>query len=136
MDNMRRLSNNDYRALAEFRFELRKFLNFTKERARKLGLQPAQHQALLAIRGAPGQRLSVGELGRVMLLRPHSASELAGRLVEKGLVEREEGSDARARLLTITRQGMECLSTLSVAHLHEVRRIRPLLLQLLESFEE
>jgi len=136
MDKTRRLSNNDYRALAEFRFELRKFLNFTKERARKLGLQPSQHQALLAIRGAPGQRMSVGELGRVMLLQPHSASELAGRLVEKGLLEREEGSDARARLLTITERGMECLATLSVAHKDEVTRIRPLLLQLLENFEQ
>jgi len=136
MEKQRRLNNDDYRALAEFRFELRKFLNFTKERARGLGLAPVQHQALLAIRGAPGQRLSVGELGRVMLLQPHSASELASRLVSKGLLARTEGNDGRERLLTITPKGMECLSTLSLAHREEVRRIRPLLLQLLSSFDE
>ena len=136
MTNGSRLSNEDYRALADFRFELRKFLNFTKVRARKVGLQPVQHQALLAIRGAPGQRMTIGDLGRVMLLQPNSASELASRLEERGLLERGGSADGRERYLTITADGAECLTALSVAHRDEVRRIKPLLLQLLSNFEE
>lgn len=121
------LSDQDYRALAEFRFELRRFLDFSKQRAREAGLQPAQHQALLAIRGSPEGRLSVGELGRVMLLKAHSASELASRLEQAGLLERRGTVDGRERMLSITSKGMDCLKNLSRAHRDEVNRIGPLL---------
>lgn len=125
------LTDEDYRALADFRFELRRFLNFSKQRAREAGLQPAQHQALLAVRGAPSRALSIGELGRVMLLKPHTASELATRLEQAGLLERRGSGDGRERILTITRKGRGRLGELSRAHRNEVRRIKPLLIELL-----
>jgi hypothetical protein len=39
--------------LAEFRFELRRFLHFSECAALEAGLQPQQHQLLLQIAGAP-----------------------------------------------------------------------------------
>ncbi|HEY2034092.1 MAG TPA: hypothetical protein VGH02_10445, partial [Rhizomicrobium sp.] len=50
----RKLTPADYRALAEFRFLLRRFMAFSEEAARAAGLAPQQHQALLAIKGLEG----------------------------------------------------------------------------------
>lgn len=125
------LADEEYRALASFRFEIRRFLHFSLERAREADLNPAQHQALLAVRAAPGRRLNVGELGRILLLKPHTASELATRLTRAGLLTRVTGSDARERLLEITPKGEKCLRELSQAHREEVHRIRPTLAAIL-----
>lgn len=129
------LTDEDYSTLAEFRHQLRMFLGFSSDHARRAGLQPAQHQALLAIRGSPDRELSVGELSRTMLLKAHSASELAKRLVEAGLVERAGTHDGRQRLLRITPKGLSCLAHLSRVHRDELRRVRPLLTDLLGRLE-
>jgi hypothetical protein len=41
------------RTLADFRFELRRFLHFSECNANDAGLQPQQHQLLLHVAGAP-----------------------------------------------------------------------------------
>lgn len=46
------LTDAEYRSLADFRFALRRFLAFSEDAARAQGLTPAQHQLLLAVRGA------------------------------------------------------------------------------------
>src|SRR5258705_13819524 len=85
------LTQGDYEALAAFRFELRRFLQFSEEAARSLGLTPQQHQALLAIRAAPGREMSIGVLAEQLFIQPHSASELADRLVGLDLLVRGAG---------------------------------------------
>ena len=50
------LSEDDYIALAAFRYELRCFQFFSEQAAREKGLAPQQHQALLSIRGTPEGR--------------------------------------------------------------------------------
>ena len=47
------LSLDEYRALAEFRYQIRSFLHFSEEQVRAHGLEPQQHQLLLAIKGLP-----------------------------------------------------------------------------------
>jgi hypothetical protein len=65
----------DYEALAAFRHALREFLDFSQAAARRAGLTPQQHQALLAIKGYPGREVvTVRELAERLLLRHHSAS--------------------------------------------------------------
>ena len=44
----------DYEALSQFRYLIRRFLEFSQDAAKAAGLTPRQHQALLAIRGYPG----------------------------------------------------------------------------------
>ena len=57
------LSDADYRRIAAFRTELRRFLRFSEDAAREVGLTAQQHQALLSIRGHAGTGPpSVGEL--------------------------------------------------------------------------
>ncbi len=126
------LRDEDYVTLAEIRHELRRFLRFSEEAAQSEGLTPQQHQALLAIRAAGGEML-VGALAERLILRPHSTSGQIDRLVERGLVQRAAGTtDRRQVSISLTAEGAQLLASLSTAHRAELRRIRPLLSQLIE----
>jgi DNA-binding MarR family transcriptional regulator len=126
------LTDHDYRTLAAIRYELRRFIHFTEAAARSAGLTPQQHQALLGIRAADKSALSIGELAEFLTVRPHSASELADRLAALGLVgRRPDATDRRVMKLHLTEAGEAALLSLSVTHRDEVRRLRPLLSELL-----
>lgn len=116
------LTDSEYRALAEFRYQLRCFLHFSEEQARASGLEPRQHQLLLAIKGLPRERkATVGELAGRLKLRPHSAVELLDRLAARGLVKRVRGeTDHREVLILLTRSGEDLLRRLTVAHRNEL----------------
>lgn len=123
--------DEDYATLAEIRHELRRFLKFSEEAAISTGVTPQQHQALLAIRAAGGEML-VGALAERLMLRPHSATGQVDRLVRQGLVRRTVGtSDRRQVSVSLTPEGAALLASLSTAHRAELRRIRPLLSQLI-----
>ena len=103
----------DYRALAQFRYELRRFLAFSEEGARKVGMTPRQHQALLGIKGFvdPGPP-TVGDIARFLLIRHHSAVELMNRMAKLGLVSRlADPDDARRVQLRLTAKTTATLST-------------------------
>lgn len=68
------VSQKDYEQLAAFRYELRRFLNFSEQAAKALGMTPQQHQSLLAIRAAPGRMLAIGDLADQLFVQPHTAS--------------------------------------------------------------
>lgn len=125
----------DYRALADFRYEIRRFLNFSEIAARSAGLEPQQHQALLAIKGLPpGRRPTVGVLAERLHLQHHSAVELAKRLEAKHLLHRRRDSgDRREVLLALTTRGEKLLRDLSLPHRAELRSAGPTLLRALES---
>ncbi len=138
MRDERRLRKADYEALAGFRQALRAFTAFSAAAARKAGLTPQQHQALLAIKGAPGrERATVGEIAASLMIRPHSAAELVDRLAQLRLVEREADPDDHRRVqVALTGQAEKVLDGLSAEHLRELGAIRPTLLVLLSRFEE
>src|SRR5690242_8297208 len=94
----------EYRALAEVRYHLRRFLSFSEERARTVGLEPQQHQLLLAIQGLPaGDVPTVKTLAERLQIQHHSAVELVNRSVERGLVTKRPGlRDRREVLLGVT----------------------------------
>lgn len=120
------LTDDDYAALAEFRFALRQFQVFSEERAAEAGLKPQQHQALLAIRAADPDEATVGYVAQRLIVKPHSASELIDRLEVQGLVRREPTqSDRRRALIRLTPQASRILSDLSSAHREEIRRLQP-----------
>jgi DNA-binding MarR family transcriptional regulator len=131
------LTKADYQALAAFRRALRQFTAFSELAARRAGLTPQQHQALLAIKGAPGaDTLVIGDLAHALLIRPHSAVELVDRLVQLGLAERREDPvDHRRVRIALTPRADSLLSELSTAHFKELRAIRPALLDLLHRFD-
>ncbi len=130
---MPRPSQAEYEALSEFRYLIRCFLEFSQDAARKAGLAPAQHQALLAIRGFPaGHAVSVGELAERLRIRHHSAVELVDRLFTAGLVTRaSDEQDHRRVLVRLTALAEDHLAALSSAHLDELSRLEPSLKKIL-----
>ncbi len=107
----------DYRELAEFRFQIRQFLHFTEEAARAHGMEPQQHQLLLAIKGLPkGARPTVTTISDRLCLRHHSTVELIDRLEKQGAVARQHSKeDRREVLLRLTPRGEERLRRLTVS---------------------
>ena len=123
------LPPSDYHALDAFRYQIRRFLHFSEEAARAEGLEPQQHQLLLAIRGSrePGGP-TVGSLAAHLLIRHHSAVGLVDRLAARGLVERTRASgDRRQVRVSLTPDGAETLRRLSKMHRAELRTTGPLL---------
>lgn len=128
------IDEEDYAALAGFRFELRRFLRFSEQAARSAGLTPQQHQALLAVRAAGDTGMLVGDLAERLLLRPHSTSELVHRLVDHDLAAREQAEDDRRQVrIVLTRHARDILASLSTSHRAELRRLRPLLRRMLDA---
>lgn len=121
------ISITDYQALAEFRYQIRRFLHFSEEAAYAAGLEPQQHQLLLALKGLPEEKnATIGELAERLQLRHHSMVELIDRLVKRGLVERQrDEEDQRRVLVSITPQGEEVLHNLSYQMLTELRSTGP-----------
>ena len=132
----RPIAKADYVALAEFRNALREFLAFSETAARAAGLTSQQHQALLAIKGfAGGDDLTVSEMADRLLLRHHSAVELADRLGRLGLVRRRADlKDQRRVLISLTAKAERILNGLSATHLEEIRRVGPYLAALFDRF--
>ncbi|MCE7798838.1 MarR family transcriptional regulator [Sphingobium sufflavum] len=130
------LTDDDYAALADFRFSLREFAAFSEKRAAECGLTPQQHQALLAIRAVPAGTAGVGYVAERLILKPHSATGLVDRLEALGLVTRRwSAHDRRQAQLELTQQAHSILETLSVTHREEILRVRPLLIDLLGKME-
>jgi DNA-binding MarR family transcriptional regulator len=118
----------DYSSLAEFRYQLRLFLRFSEEAARAAGLEPQQHQLLLAAKGAPpGEAVTVGYLSQRLQLRHHSTVELVDRLEARGLVRRRRLTEDRRRVAVgLTGKGERVLAQLSLHHIEAVRSARGL----------
>jgi DNA-binding MarR family transcriptional regulator len=128
------MSAPEYRAFAEFRHVLRRFLNFSETAARSAGIEPQQHQLLLALKGLPEDlRPTVGTLAERLQLRHNSTVELAQRSIESGLLQRRVSRhDGREVLLSITARGERLLKKLSIEHRAEMRSAAPELIRTLE----
>lgn len=132
----KKLTHADYVRLAEFRYALRCFLEFSQAAAAKEGLTPQQHQALLVIRASPGEKATVGRLAERLRLRHHSAVELAKRLELGGVISREsDPDDRRVVVLRLTDIGEGKLETLTRIHRAELRQIGPDIMELFESLD-
>lgn len=119
------LTKSDFEALARFRFGIRRYLRFSEETVRGLGLTPQHYQLLLALKGFPEREwATVRELADRLQLRHHSVVELVNRAQDQGLVERTtHPGDARAVRVVLTADGEEILGRLSALHRDELRRM-------------
>lgn len=126
------------RALAEFRYHLRDFLQFSEQVAQDNQLRPRQHQLLLQIAGIPGSRMAtISFLAARLGLRQNSVVELADRSVAEGLVRRaEDPADRRRVVLSLTDKGMRVLAKLSEGHARELDEFAPRLIRALEDVSD
>jgi DNA-binding MarR family transcriptional regulator len=129
------LSEGDARLkmLAEFRYELRKFLSFSEICATHAGLQPQQHQLLLQIAGAPpSASVTISYIAERLGLKHHTAVELSKRCEESGLVRRaQDAFDRRCVILEVTTAGRKVLESLSEDHARELHELAPRMIQAL-----
>jgi DNA-binding MarR family transcriptional regulator len=121
------LSLSDYRALAEFRYQLRRFLHFSEAAARQAGLEPQHHQLMLAVKGMPEGRVArITELAERLQLQHHSVVELVNRLAAKGLIQRARAANDRREVqVALTAHGERILGELSVYMKNELRSAGP-----------
>jgi DNA-binding MarR family transcriptional regulator len=124
---MKRLTLSDYQALAEFRYQIRRFLHFSERAVQASGLERGQYQLMLAIKGIPeGVRPRIRELATRMQIQHHSAVELVNRLEAGGFVHRERAQDdKREVLLALTPKGEKVLAELAIHHHEELQNAAP-----------
>jgi DNA-binding MarR family transcriptional regulator len=130
-----KISSSDYRALAAFRYEIRKFLAFSEQAARDAGIEPQQHQLLLAVRGLPeGSRPTIGAIAERLCVKHHTAVALVDKLEANGLVARERSTeDRREVLLRLTREGEAVLRNLSSLHRQQLQSAGPEVIRALQN---
>jgi DNA-binding MarR family transcriptional regulator len=122
------------KTLAEFRFELRRFLQFSECAALEAGLHPQQHQLLLQVAGAPeATPVTIAYAAERLGLKHNSAVELVNRSEREGLLARTaDATDRRRAILRLTRKGKQIMGRLAGNHARELHERGPRLAQSLE----
>lgn len=126
------------RTLAEFRYELRRFLQFSEQVAAQAGLLARQYQLLLQVAAAPAEAtVTIAYVAERMGLKHNSAVELVDRSEREGLVSRAEDTiDRRRTILHVTRKGSQLLNRLAGQHARELTEAAPRLIKALEHIRQ
>lgn len=124
----------DFETLAAFRYQLRKFLRFSKDLLCAENLTPDQYQALIAIRATAARgKLSIRDLAEQLQVRHHSTVGIVDQLVERGAVIREVAPEDRRKIhLSLTEKGEELVQRLGPPHRDELSRLSPEIIQTLQ----
>jgi DNA-binding MarR family transcriptional regulator len=131
---VRKLDVAHLRGLAEFRFQLRRFLHVSQEAAERVGLHNQQYQMLQCVRGMPeGILPTIANVAERMLLKHNSTVELVDRAIDQGLLRRlGDEADHRRILLRVTPQGERILAALAEFHTRELEQSGPELVRALD----
>src|SRR5918911_1351241 len=116
------LKKQDFEALSDFRYRLRRFLRFSEEAVRDEGITSLQYLLLLHIRGFPGRDWApVGELAEKLQSHHHGAVALISRCEKLGLVRRKPSrEDRRCVEIHLTAKGARRLEKLARLHRAEL----------------
>jgi DNA-binding MarR family transcriptional regulator len=118
------------KSLAEFRYQMRKFLSFSEAAAERVGIAAQQYQLMQVIAAMPEEQYaSISYLADRMILKHNSMVELVDRAERAGLVKREHDErDLRRSLVKMTPEGEAVLQKLVKEHLEDlVPRCEPLI---------
>ena len=121
----RKMSKADFEMLANFRYQLRRFLRFSEELTRGSGITSLQYQLMLQVKGFPGRDwATVGELAERLQAQQHGVVSLISRSESGGLVERNaSASDKRRVEVRLTPKGEKLLERLARLHRVELRSL-------------
>jgi DNA-binding MarR family transcriptional regulator len=121
------VSLEQLRRLAEFRYQLRRFLYFSQAAAEEAGIPHQQYQLLQCVRGIPpGVEPTIANVAARMFLRHNSAVELVDRAIRQDLLQREhDDADHRRILLRVTPRGERLIASLASHHMSELRQSGP-----------
>jgi DNA-binding MarR family transcriptional regulator len=126
------------RTLADFRYELRRFLQFSEQAAFEAGMQARQYQLLLQVAAAPAEAtVTIAYVAERLGLKHNSAVELVDRSEREALVSRSEDThDRRRTILRVTRRGNQLLSRLAGQHARELTEAAPRLIRALDHIRQ
>jgi DNA-binding MarR family transcriptional regulator len=124
----------DYRALADLRYQIRRFLRVREVAARAAGVEPQQYLVLLQIKGLQGHEVAtMSVLAERLQVRHHAAVQLVDRLASAGMVERRrDGADRREVVVRLRPAGERVLKRLAGYSLAELTREGPSLVASLD----
>ncbi|MGZ5201277.1 MAG: MarR family winged helix-turn-helix transcriptional regulator [Telluria sp.] len=125
-DALAQLTKDDFAALSELRYQMRRFERFSEAAARAEGITPLQYLTLLHIKGFPGRDwATVGELAERLQAQQHGVVALVSRCEAAGLVERRASQEDRRRVeVHLLPAGEKILRKLAAVHRAELRAQR------------
>lgn len=117
-----RLTKHDFEILADFRYQIRKFVRFSEQVSRQHGITPRQYLLLLHVKGYPGRDwATVGELAERLQAKHHGVVALVSRCEKQGFVERRRSSEDRRRIeVHLLEKGERVLEKLARLHRAEL----------------
>lgn len=112
------LEKKEFELLADFRYQIRKFLRFSENVTRKAGITPLQYLMLLNIKGYPGREwATIGELAERLQAQHHGVVALVSRCEKQGFVERRRSTEDRRRIeVRLLPKGEEYVAMLAGEH--------------------
>lgn len=122
----RKMSKADFETLANFRYQLRRFLRFSEEVTHENGVRPLQYLLMLQIKGFPGREwATVAELAERLQAKHHGVVALVSRCEEAGWVQRRASrGDKRSVEVHLTPAGEACLEHLARLHMDELQSVK------------
>jgi len=108
----RRLSDPSvyFHGVAAARYLLRKVFRMVEDEAKRAGIDPLAHQALIQVYGSEKGALRVKEVAERLDISPAFSSSLVKLLVAKHYVTRErDKTDSRVAWVKVTRKGQDLL---------------------------
>lgn len=120
------LTKADLEQLAEFRYQLRRFLRFSEDVTRRNGITMTQYLLLLQIGGFPGRDwATISELADRLQAKHHGVVSLITRCEALGWVTRQpHAKDKRVVEVRLTAQGRRTVAQLAQLHRDELASVR------------
>jgi len=99
-----------FQGVAQARYVLRKVFRLVEEEAKRSGIDPLAHQALIQIYGSPAGALKVKDVAERLDITPAFASSLVKALAAKGLIAtKKDKTDSRVNWVQVTKEGRALL---------------------------
>jgi DNA-binding MarR family transcriptional regulator len=123
------LSKEDYEQLADFRYQLRRFLRFSEEVTQLHGITPLQYLLLLQVKGFPGREwATIAELAERLQAHHHGVVALTSRCEKAGLVARRPArEDKRCVEVFLKPKGEKLLQELALLHQDQLNDLQGVL---------
>jgi DNA-binding MarR family transcriptional regulator len=114
-----------YEMLADFRYQLRRFLRYSERVTRSQGITPLQYQLMLQVEGYPGRDwATVTELAERLQAKHHGVVALLTRCAKRGLLARNASvSDRRSVEVRLTPKGKKLLLRIAQVQLEELQTL-------------
>lgn len=123
--NNRALTKQDFEAISELRYQIRRFLRASEQAVRQAGITPLQYLLLLHLRGFPGRDwATIAELAERLQAQHHGVVALVLRCEARGFVVKQRSrTDRRQVQVRLAPKGEQNLQRLALLHHAELRAL-------------